>query len=231
VFFVAFTGGVSLSYWVSRWRDKYPFVVLLSCVAVIFVMVNLFAVLSGTRKFTVTNARSYEDFQPSMPFSQLDVTQKQEFRFGNSFMMDLLLRNTGTANGYEALPIEPHVHAKNSPMYRGEFYLQNGPGQLEVEGWSPNRWDVKVRVPHRDILVVNQNFDWGWRTNPPKPLVNVNGVLGVEVTPEDSTIVFQYLPFNFILGLWVSLLGLIAIVWDVGTAKKTKTSRASGSCG
>jgi len=222
VFFVAFTGGLSLSYLISRWRDKYPRVLLLACVAVIFVMVNLFAVLSVTRKFTVTNARPYEDFQPSIPFSQLDVTQSQEFRFGNSFMMDLLLRNTGTANGYDALPIEPHVHAKNSPMYRGEFYLQNGPGLLELASWSPNRWDVKIRVPHRDILVVNQNFDFGWRTSPPKPLVNVNGVLGVEVTPEDSVIVFQYLPFNFILGLWVSVLGLIAMAWDLGQAKRTK---------
>jgi hypothetical protein len=229
VFFISLACGFALSYLVLRWRGKYPWVTWLACAGVIFVIYNLFAVLLPTRKFTITNACPYEEFQPLIPFSQQDVTQKQEFRFGNSFMMDLLLRNTATANGYDALPIPIHVHAKNAPGHRGEFYLQNGSGQLELAGWSPNQWDVKLQVPTRDILVVNQNFDFGWTTRPAKKLLNVNGLLGVEVTQDDSEIVFQYLPFNFILGLWVSLFGLIAIGWDVLTSKRTTKNTALGS--
>jgi hypothetical protein len=196
-------------------QEKYPIVMLIACLGVVFVIIDLCGVLSPIRRFAVTNAHQYQDFERSIPFSQLEVTDKQRYRFGNSSMVDLLLRNTGTANGYDALPIPSHVRSKNSQDYRGEFYLQNGNGQLDIISWSPNRWDVKVQIFGRDILIVNQNFDPGWRSNPPKKLLNVNGVLGVEVGPQDREIVFYYWPFNFILGLWVSLLGLIAIGWDI----------------
>jgi hypothetical protein len=214
VFFIAMGSGLSLSYLVLRWREKFPMAVLISCLGVIFVIFNLFSVLSPVRKFTVTNARQYEEFNPSIPFSQMEVTQQQEFRFANSSMMDRLLRNTGTANGYEALPIPSHVRSINSQGYRGEFYLQNGLGSLGLASWSPNKWDVKFQVPQKDVLVVNQNFDPGWSTDPPRKILNVGGIMGVEVTPEDSKIVFYYLPFNFILGCWVSVVGLMAMGWD-----------------
>ena len=81
--------------------------------------------------------------------------------------------------------------------------------------WSPNQWDVKVQVSRPDVLVVNQNYDPGWRTIPSKKLINVGGLLGVEVTTQDGGIVFYYLPFNLMLGLGVSLLGMMAIGWDV----------------
>jgi uncharacterized membrane protein YfhO len=73
---------------------------------------------------------------------------------------------------------------------------------------------VKLQVIKRDILVVNQNFDFGFRTDPPRKLINVGGLLGVEVSPQDSRLTIFYLPFNFMLGLWVSLLGLMVIAWD-----------------
>lgn len=222
VFFMAMGSGLSLSFFVLRWRERFPMIVLVSCGCVVFMIYNLFAVLSPVRKFTVTNARQYDDFHPSIPFSQVNVTQDQEFRFANSSMMDRLLRNTGTSNGYEALPIPSHVRAVNSQGYRGEFYLQSGLGQLEIVSWSPNKWDVKLQVPQKDILIVNQNFDPGWRTSPPRKVLNVNGVLGVEVAPEDAEIVFYYLPFNFILGLWVSSVGLLAMGWDIFSAVRRK---------
>jgi hypothetical protein len=220
VFFIALFSGLSLSYLVLRWREKYPIVVLISCLGVIFVMADLFVVLSPVRHFAVTNAHQYQDFQPSIPFSQLEVTDQQRYRFGNSSMVDLLLRNTGTANGYDALPTPSHVRSKNSQEYRGEFYFQEGFGKLEVVSWSPNRWDLKLQVPQKDILIINQNFDPGWRTDPPRKVINVNGVLGVEVTPEDAQIIFYYLPFNFILGCWVSFLGLIVIGWDIVATRR-----------
>jgi hypothetical protein len=215
IFFISLTAGFSLSYLVSRWRQQYPIVAVAACVAVIFVTYNLFAVLSPIRKFTVTQARQQADFNPSIPFSQLDVTQEEEFRFANSSMLDRLLQNTGTSNGYDALPIPSHAHPKNAQGYRGEFYLQAGLGAAEIASWSPNQWNVKLHVTQKDVLIVNQNFDPGWKTRPPKKVLNVNGLLGVEVAPEDAEIIFYYLPFNFILGCWVSLLGLMAIGWDI----------------
>ena len=226
VFFIAMACGLSLSHLVLRWRDKLPIIGLLSCLGVIFVMVDLFVVLSPVRQFTVTNARPYQDFQPAIPFGQIEVTDKQRYRFGNSSMADLLLRNMGTANGYDALPIPSHVVPRNSQGYRGEFYIQGGSGNAQVVSWTPNQWDVRFHVLQDDILVVNQNFDPGWKTNPPRKLLNVNGVLGVEVTPEDTRVIFYYLPFNLILGLWVSILGLVVIGWDLITRIRRKNVRS-----
>ena len=222
VFFIAMASGLSLSYLVLRWREKYPVLVLLSCLGVVFVVIDLCVVLSPVRKFTVTDARPYQDFQPNIPFSQLEVTDKERYRFGNSSMTDLLLRNTGTANGYDPLPILSHVIPQNSQNYRGEFYFQGGAGKPEIVSWSPNKWVVKPQVSQRDILVVNQNFDPGWKTSPPRKVLDVGGLIGLEVTPEDNNIVFYYLPFNFILGWLVSFMGLIVIAWDVLASRGMK---------
>jgi len=215
VFFIAMASGFSLSDLVLHRQEKYPIIILIACACVIFVMVDLCIVLSPVHKITQTNARQYQDFQPALAFSQQQVTDKQRYRFGNSSMLDLLLRNTGTSNGYDALPILSHVSPHNSPGYRGEFYLQDGFGKLEVTSWSPNRWDVKVHVFQNDVLIINQNFDPGWRTNLPKKVLNIHGLLGVAVTPDDPEIIFYYLPFNFILGCCVTVLGLIFIGLDI----------------
>ena len=220
VFFIALSSGLALSYVLECWQTKYPAIVLIALAALVFVMVDFVLVLSPLRQLSVANARQYEGFQSNIPFSQLDVSLKQEFRYSNSFMMDLLLRNTGTSNGYEALPVPSFVHARNAPGYRGEFYLQGGAGNIAVASWSPNRWDVKLNLLSRDVLMVNQNFDPGWKTEPPRKVLNVNGLLGVELTPDDPEIVFYYCPFNFILGCWITFLGLLAIIWDMAIARR-----------
>jgi hypothetical protein len=220
VFFIALCSGLSLSYLVLYWREKYPAVIPMAVLAVIFVAINLLAVLTPVHRVTETGERQKQDFQSALPFSQLEVTQKERYRFGNSAMLDLILQNTGTANGYDALTTPSHVVPKNSQDYRGEFYLQHSSGSVRVASWSPNKWDVKLQVFQKDVLVVNQNYDPGWRTYPPRKTLNANGVLGVEVTPEDAEMVFYYLPFNFILGCWVSLIGLMAIIWDLRNREK-----------
>ena len=81
---------------------------------------------------------------------------------------------------------------------------------------------LKLQLPQKDILIVNQNYDPGWRTSPPRKVLFVRGLIGVEVTPQDTEMVFYYLPFNFILGLWVSIVGLIAIGWDIFNTVRRK---------
>jgi len=225
VFFIALTCGLSLSWLVLRWREKYPIIVLIACAGVVFVMFDLVIVLSPVRQFALTDERSYQDFQPGIPFSQLEVNDKQRYRFGNSSMMGLLIKNAGTSNGYDALPITSHVRPSNSQGYKGEFYLQDGSGKLEMVSWTPNKWDVKVEVFQKDILVVNQNYDPGFRCDPPRKVLDIDGLLGVEVSPEDTRLVIYYLPFNFVLGLFVSLLGLVAIGWDIRKSCLSRLSR------
>lgn len=214
VFFIAMAAGLSLSYLVVRWGAKYPAVAGMACATAIFVLVDLCVVLAPVRNFAVTNAAQHQHFDPANPFSQLEVTEKERYRFGNSSMLDLLLHNTGTSNGYDALPIPVHVLPRNSAGYRGEFYFQNG-GVPQIVSWQPDRWQLRLGASTTDILVVNQNFDPGWKTDPPAKLVNAGGLLGRPVSPSDRSMVFYYLPFNFVLGCWVSFLGLLAAGWDI----------------
>ena len=175
VFFISMFCGFSLSFLILLFKEEFPVVVLLSLVAVVFVIVDFSSVLNAVGNITRTNARQYQDFQVAMPFSQLEVTEKQRYRFGNSSMLDLLLRNTGTANGYDPLPITSRVIPKNSANYKGECYLQSGYANPEIMAWSPNKWVVKLQVPQEDMLIINQNYDPGWKTSPSRKVLNVGG--------------------------------------------------------
>ena len=215
VFFIAMASGIALSYLVLLWKERFPWIAWIALAGTVFVMGDLFVVLSPVVKSSVTMARPSRDFDPSEDFKQIEVSEKQRYRFGNSSMVDLLLSNTGSSNGYDALPIPSYARPLKDPQYRGEFLLQNGLGKIQGVSWSLDRWEVKLNLSGKDILIVNQNFDPGWKTNPPKNILNVKGLLGVEAGPEDTSIVFYYFPFNFMIGMWVSLMGLIAIGWDI----------------
>ena len=127
----------------------------------------------------------------------------------------MLPLNIGIVNGYDALPIVSHARVQGTSGYRGEFYLQNSPVLPKVVSWVPDRWVVRTQVDHPDVLVVNQNFDPGWRTVSGEKPVDVNGLLGVPVAAGVQEVQLYYMPFSFLLGLWVCLAGLVLIGWDI----------------
>jgi hypothetical protein len=86
--------------------------------------------------------------------------------------------------------------------YRGETYLESGIGEAEVTAFSPNAVVVRVRgAQPSDLLVLNQNYDPGWRANG-EATVSLADTVAVRVRQPNETVEFRYRPPTW----WPSLL-------------------------
>jgi hypothetical protein len=111
------------------------------------------------------------------------------------------LSNQGSTWGYEVVPAGTHAVPAGDAAYRGEVFLAEGSGSAAFRRWSPNRLDVTLRAESNDRLVVNQNFDPGWRVEgESRPVEDWRGLLSVRVSPEDEVITLRYLPRSFLVG-------------------------------
>ena len=124
-------------------------------------------------------------------------------------MYPALKANLGTIDGYEPIDVPRYAIPSDSPDYRGELFLAEGNGQVELTTWSPNRIVASVAVDSPDQLVLNQNHYPGWRTTDGRAVQNVEGLLAVPVTENDRQIELYYQPFSFVLGSLVTGLTLI----------------------
>lgn len=126
----------------------------------------------------------------TLDFQQMFDTNKS--RSGSySSMYYNLLSNRGTLNPFDPLPHSNFATGFNQPGYRGEIYLE-GNGTASYSFWSPNKLVVHVDVPAQTQLIINQNYDQGWRVLDGRQVQNVRGLLAATVTPSDTEITFQY---------------------------------------
>lgn len=138
------------------------------------------------------------------------------------------LLNKGTVNAYEYLPVSRNAIASDAHAYRGEVYLQNERGRAAYTRWSPNRLTVEVEVWQPDFLVVNQNYDPGWKVTgaASDAVESVGGLLGVRVIPTDKEVEIYYLPNSFLLGCTVTAatLGLWGLLWALPAMRSLLSS-------
>ena len=136
--------------------------------------------------------------------------------------------NKGTVNAYEYLPVSRNAIAADAHAYRGEVYLQNERGRAAYTRWSPNRLTVEVEVWQPDLLVVNQNYDPGWKVTgaASDAVESVGGLLGVRVIPTDKEVEIYYLPNSFLLGCTVTAatLGLWGLLWALPAMRSLLSS-------
>jgi hypothetical protein len=108
------------------------------------------------------------------------------------------------------------VDCKDEAGYRGEAYVLHDPYATLHMQFSPNILDARVVVSDADTLVVNQNFDRGWKAMVNGKLRKVQEtqkLLSVYVPKGESNVVFFYLPDAFIVGLSISLI-TVGYVWQ-----------------
>jgi len=106
--------------------------------------------------------------------------------------------------------------------YRGEAYLA-GSGQADVISWTPNAVTVNWRGANPgDTLVLNQNWDPGWRGGGEASYAWHDAV-GVTVHEKDGELTFRYVPRFFYVG-WLFCIAAIAIL--VGLRKVPILSKA-----
>lgn len=151
------------------------------------------------------------DIKPHKEFYQTSI----HYKYSNlTTMYDYpnFLRNEGKVNAYIEIPTKIYAVPRESEGYKGEVYLQNTKGEASYAYWSPNKLIVNVNVSDEGYVVVNQNYDKGWKTKNNRKVESFNGLISTKVYPEDRQITFYYLPNSFILGIVISFLTLIGII-------------------
>jgi hypothetical protein len=96
--------------------------------------------------------------------------------------------------------------------YRGEAFLASGSGKAQITQFSPNKVHVKVSDARPgDLLVVNQNFDPGWRVNGERAIDHGDRI-AIRISEPNAELTFRYRPPFLIVSLLLCA-ATIALVW------------------
>lgn len=131
-----------------------------------------------------------------------------------SSMFAAFLENSGIINSYEVLFVpRGDVRALHDPEYRGEVFVLDAENSADILYFSPNKLIVEAVLHGDDILVVNQNYDNGWRVrlNGRDYLPRAyHGLLSVQLPSAGKyRVVFYYLPRSFLVGALITLISLM----------------------
>ncbi len=139
------------------------------------------------------------------------------------------VRGVGTTQCYVPMEWEPSPSLWNGagPQVR---VIPPEAGSAEQTRWTPNEVTAQVRLSAPARLVVNQNYEVGWRastgaTEPFERLLSVNLPAGTH------TVVFRHRPPGLGLGLALTVLGalLSLLAWKRLTPESLDRLRARGA--
>lgn len=152
--------------------------------------------------------RSYQ-----FPYGPDGVPRRPDLTTTSSGLYPLFLANRGAVAGFAIVPVSRNAIGMGTPGYRGELFLDGAHGSASVTHWSPNRIEVALAVEAPDVLVVNQNFDPGWRVagDPARPVISTRGLVSTAVGKSDERLSFYYRPKSFVVGGWISALTLLTL--------------------
>ncbi len=142
----------------------------------------------------------------------------QEFRQtrGNRFVMPLWpYVDRGMLACYDETPW-PTSTALRPDLPAEEYLADPGAGQVRRREWTPNRIDLAVDLQRPATVVVNQNWNAGWRASTGK-LRSWNGLLAVDLPAGRTDLRLRFLPNSVLVGLAVTLLaigGAVLLVRD-----------------
>ncbi len=92
---------------------------------------------------------------------------------------------------------------RGDPAYRGEAFTASGKGKARLEKFTPNKMIVHVDdASPGDLVVLNQNWDPGWRANGVKTTA-YHDVVAAVIDQPNQTFVFRYTPDLFWPGVAV----------------------------
>jgi hypothetical protein len=145
------------------------------------------------------------------PFTQISIPFAERNAHGAWSDQYLpLLQNTGVVDAYETIPFERYIHAKTDEEYIGEYYL-TGEGSVSLKKWSPNKLLFQIKSENKDRLIINQNFDHGWRSSQGHTTSH-KGLLAIDLSSGDYELEVYYLPKSFNVGVCVLLITLGSIL-------------------
>ena len=147
--------------------------------------------------------------------------------------------NSGVLRDYENIAVpRGDVRLESDPAYRGEAYLQDGHGTARIAAWTMSRVTVDTELTAPDQCLLNQNFFSGWKARvydaaghaSRQPVVDVKGLVGVELQPGDCKVEFYYLPDSFLWGAWISALTVVGCLGVCFSAKAGDWPAALAGC-
>jgi hypothetical protein len=159
------------------------------------------------------------EVQPEPTFHQLYVPDSYFGYWGpppGTTMFTTAKANKGLIVAWDAPGIVQGVSAlaPNETGYRGEQYLL-GNGEVTLARWTPNALSFDLDVPASTTLVVNQNYYRSWHVARGQgEVIPLNGDsrIGVQVPGQKQRIVVSYWSWPFLIGLWISLGTLVAML-------------------
>jgi len=151
-------------------------------------------------------------YEHNRRFEQICMSENAQFRYGAwSNMFEPIWYKKGIINGYFNLPVTRSAKANSAPEYKGEFFLEKSAGKVKLLFWSPNRINFHYELNHTDWLVINQNFNNGWKNTRQFPIANHQGLLAIMLPAGTGTVSLYYLPNSFLAGILVSGLTIFII--------------------
>src|SRR5262249_43294602 len=103
--------------------------------------------------------------------------------------------------------------------------VDGSPGKISVESWEDEDVKLRVHAEHMAFLVLSDSFFPGWSAQvdgKPTKIFRANALVrGIVVDQGEHVVEFNYRPFSFVLGTWISLLsmgGMIIFALTSGSA-------------
>jgi hypothetical protein len=116
---------------------------------------------------------------------------------------------------------------RGDPAYRGEAYTASGKGHAELVHFTPNAMTVHVDgAEPGDLLVLNQNWDPGWRADG-VPAANYNDAVATVVRAPNETVLFRYRPHYWWLSLGICAITIGAIAAAFTRGRRARIQRAA----
>lgn len=154
----------------------------------------------------------------------------------NSITYINLIRNVGTIDWHTGMPIDENAVPKYfvdaegqyfpNFKYRGEAYFVDSKN-LAKATFRPNSIIVQVNVLKPDTLIVNQNYHRDWHTDHGK-IFEKDGLISLRLNKAGSyKVTMRYISRSFFIGLVVSLISLIILIficWSYKTGRLMKWS-------
>lgn len=150
-------------------------------------------------------------------FQQIRTDRYDHIKYGGwSSMTEKIWNNVGIIDGYYKIPLPRNARAFGDGDYRGEYYLLRGRGSAQLVLWTPNKMIFDFEVTEKDILVINQNFDLGWRSSKGQSARKTEGLLSFVLKPGMNRIILHYRCRLFDYGLVVFLLTFVVMGFFLG---------------
>jgi len=119
--------------------------------------------------------------------------------------------NVWAPRGVDGRPVGMGARGRDANGYRGEAFTASGTGRASILYFSPN--EIVVRVDGAQIgdrLVLNQNFDPGWRANGAATEPH-RSAISAKLTAASGTVVFSFWPRGLTAGLVVFVITLLGV--------------------